>query len=146
VSLEGCTHDSDRFPHLRDLSYTAGRNKPHSEVHEPLDRYLRRAWSPADPSKHAVKGLHADPAIDADRESPARALEGLGKRDEAVELYRKACAGANAGVAARSFAKLAEMDRNRAELYYRDAFASEEKTSGKDSPRLAVLLQEYALT
>jgi Tfp pilus assembly protein PilF len=94
----------------------------------------------------AIDALAADPAIDADRESLARSLEALGKHDEAFDLYRQAAAGNAPAVAARSFAKLAETDSPHAELYYRNAVASEEKASGKDSPRVAVLLQEYALT
>ncbi len=86
------------------------------------------------------------PAIDVDRESLAQALQALGKRDESYELYRKAAAGNTPRVASRAFAKLAEMDRDRAQLYYRNAVDSEERASGKDSPRVAVLLQEYALT
>jgi tetratricopeptide (TPR) repeat protein len=94
----------------------------------------------------AIDEHTADPAIDVDREILAKALEALGKRDESFEFYRKAAEGANPGVAARSFTKLAAMDREHAELYYRNAVASEEKASGKDSPGVAVLLQEYALT
>lgn len=94
----------------------------------------------------AVDERTADPAMDADRESLARALEARGKRDEAFDLYRKAAAGNTPRVASRSFAKLAEIDREHAQLYYRNAVASEEKASGKDSPRVAILLQEYALT
>ena len=94
----------------------------------------------------AIDERTADPAIDADRESLAQALAALDSRDEALELYGKASAGDSPRVAARSFVKLAEMDRDHAELYYRNAVASEEKASGKDSPRVAVLLQEYALT
>jgi tetratricopeptide (TPR) repeat protein len=94
----------------------------------------------------AIDERNSDPLIDADRESLAQTLEAVGKRDEAFDLYRKAAAGNTATVAARSFAKLAEMDREHAETHYRNAVASEEKASGKDSPRVAVLLQEYALT
>jgi tetratricopeptide (TPR) repeat protein len=94
----------------------------------------------------AIDERTAGPLIDADRESLAQTLEALGKREEAFDLYRKAVAGNTPRVASRSFAKLAEMDRGRAEIYYRNAVASEEKASGKDSPRVAILLHEYALT
>ncbi len=98
---------------------------------------LRRALS--------IDEHNADPAVDADRESLARALEAQGKRDEAFDLFRRAAEGSNPRVASRSFAKLAGMDREHADIYYRDALAAEEKASGKDSPRVALILQEYAL-
>jgi tetratricopeptide (TPR) repeat protein len=94
----------------------------------------------------AIDERTADRLIDTDRESLAQTLEALGKREEALDLYRKAAAGSAPRVASRSFAKLAEMDRGHAEAYYRNAVDAEEKASGKDSPRLAILLQEYALT
>jgi tetratricopeptide (TPR) repeat protein len=98
---------------------------------------LRRAVS--------IDQRNADPAIDADRESLALALDAQGKRNEAFELFRLAAAGADNRIAARSWAKLAELDRDHDDVYYRNAVASEERASGPDSPRLAVLLQEYAL-
>ncbi|MBV8096038.1 MAG: tetratricopeptide repeat protein, partial [Acetobacteraceae bacterium] len=87
----------------------------------------------------------ADPAIDADRERLALVLEAQGKRDEAFHLFKRAAEGGDLRVAARSFAKLAEMDDEHADIYYRNAVSAEEKASGTASPRLAVLLQEYAL-
>ena len=93
----------------------------------------------------AIDEHNADPAVDADRESLARALEAQGKRDEAFDLFRRAAEGSNPRVASRSFAKLAGMDREHADVYYRDALAAEEKASGKDSPQVALLLQECAL-
>lgn len=98
---------------------------------------LRRALS--------IDQHNADLAIDADRENIAMALETQGKRAEAFELFRQAARGRNAGVAARSLAELAAIDSEHADLYMRDAVAAEEKASGTGAPRLAVLLQEYAL-
>jgi hypothetical protein len=72
----------------------------------------------------------------------ALALEAQEKRSEAFEYFRQAAEGRNARVAARSYAKLAGIDREHADAYYRNAVASEEKASGTESPRLAVLLQE----
>ena len=93
----------------------------------------------------AIDEHNSDPAIDADRESLGLALEAQGKPKEAFEYFRRAAEGQNQRVAARSLAKLAEMDREHALIYSRNAVASEEKASGADSPRVAVLLQEYAL-
>ena len=93
----------------------------------------------------AIDEHNSDSAIDADRESLALAVEAQGKRNEAFEYFRQAAEGHNPRVAARSFAKLAEMDRDHADIFSRNAVASEEKASGTDSPRVAILLQEYAL-
>lgn len=93
----------------------------------------------------ALDEHNSDPAIDADRESLALAFEAQGKAREAFEYFRQAAEGRNPRVAARSFAKLAQMDPEHADIYSRNAVASEEKASGANSPRVAVLLQEYAL-
>jgi hypothetical protein len=93
----------------------------------------------------AIDEHNSDSAIDADRESLALAVEAQGKRNEAFAYFRQAAEGHNPRVAARSFAKLAEIDREHADIYSRNAVASEEKASGTSSPRVALLLQEYAL-
>jgi tetratricopeptide (TPR) repeat protein len=98
---------------------------------------LRRALS--------IDEHNSDPALDADRENLALALEAQGKHDAAFELFQRAAEGNHPRVAARAFAKLAEMDDSHAEAYYRNAVTAEEKASGAESPRLPVLLQEYAL-
>ena len=98
---------------------------------------LRRAVS--------IDQHNADPAIDADRENLALALEARGKGPEAFDLFRLAAQGNNARVAARSLAKLAAIDSDHADAYLREAVATEEKASGTGSPRVAVLLHEYAL-
>ena len=82
---------------------------------------------------------------DADRENLALSVAGQGKNKEAFDLFQRAAEGNDPRVAARAFAKLAQMDEPHAELYYRNAAAAEEKASGAESPRLPVLLQEYAL-
>ncbi len=93
----------------------------------------------------AIDERHSDPAIDADRESLALAFEAQGKPKEAFEYLRQAAEGHNPRVAARAFAKLAQMDPDHADIYSRNAVVSEEKASGAGAPRVAVLLQEYAL-
>jgi tetratricopeptide (TPR) repeat protein len=98
---------------------------------------LRRALS--------IDELNAGPVVDADRENLAFALEAQGKRDEAFALFQQAAEGNTPRIAARAFAKLAELDDTHADVHYRNAVAAEEKASGAQSPRLPVLLQEYAL-
>jgi tetratricopeptide (TPR) repeat protein/Zn finger protein HypA/HybF involved in hydrogenase expression len=87
---------------------------------------------------------NSDPAIDAACEGLGRALEAQGKRDEALGLFRRAAAGRDLKIAARSFAKLAEFDPEHADTYYPNGIASEEKASGADSPMVAILLHDYA--
>lgn len=82
---------------------------------------------------------------DADRESLALALASQGKHKEAFDLFNRAAEGSDPRVAARCYMKLAELDPEHAEIYYRKALTSEEKASGADSQRVAVVLREYAL-
>lgn len=98
---------------------------------------LRRAVS--------IDGHNADQGIDDDRESLALALQAQGKREEAFDLFRRAAEGQNPQVAARSYEKLGEIDPQHADVYYRNAVAAEEKASGSNAPRVAVLLREEAL-
>ena len=93
----------------------------------------------------AVDRQNSDPSIDADRENLAIALQGQGKRDEALALFREAASGSDAKVSARSFARLAQLDPEHADSYYRNAVAAEEQASGSEDRRVAVLLHEYAL-
>ncbi|HWE07250.1 MAG TPA: tetratricopeptide repeat protein, partial [Rhizomicrobium sp.] len=108
---------------------------------------IRKSAEAEAPLRRAVSidEHNADPAIDKDRESLALALQAEGRRDESFDLFKRAAEGNNPRVAARSLAKLAEMDSEHADVYYKNAVAFEEKASGTGSPRVAVLLQEYAL-
>ena len=98
---------------------------------------LRRTFS--------IDERNSDAAIDADRESLGLALAAEGHREEAFDLFRRTTEGNDLPVAARSFAKLAEMDREHADLYYEKAAALQDRASGRDSPKVAVLLHELAL-
>ena len=93
----------------------------------------------------AIDMHNSDPAGDADRENLAAALKAEGKRDEALVLFREAASGRDAKVSARSFARLAQLDPEHADSYYRSAIAAEEQASGPEDRRVAVLLHEYAL-
>lgn len=103
------------------------------EAEEPLRRAL------------SIDERLRSPEIDVDRESLALALEAQGKGSDAIALFRQAAAGVTPEVAARSFAKLATNDPEHADTYYRNAIAAEEKASGLKSPRVALLLHQYAL-
>lgn len=107
---------------------------------------LGNARSAEAPLRRAVSiGEHnSDASVDARREGLARALEMQGKHQEAIDLFRRAAQGTDLQITARSFAKLAELDPEHANDYYRSAIAAEEKASGADSPRVAILLHDYA--
>jgi len=88
---------------------------------------------------------HSGDPVDADREGLALALDAQGKRGEAAELFRQTAESGNPQVAARCLAKLAEIDPEHADAYYRKAVKAEEKASGGGSPRVALLLHQFAL-
>jgi tetratricopeptide (TPR) repeat protein len=92
----------------------------------------------------ALDEQNHDPGSDAVREGLALSLDGQGKRNEAIQVFRSAAAGADPRVAARASVKLAELDPERAEEYYRNAAAAEVKGSGAASPRVAVVLYAHA--
>jgi len=93
----------------------------------------------------AIDQQNAGPALDSDRENLAAALEAQGKHAEAFDWFRQAAAGSDAKVSARSFARLAQLDPDHADGFYRSAIAAEERASGPSDRRVAVLLHEYAL-
>src|SRR4029077_8252378 len=80
-----------------------------------------------------------------DQENLASLLAGLGRQEEALELFRQAASGADPAVAARSYAGLAALDAARAESYYRSGLEAEEKAAGKDHSQVAVFLNNLAL-
>jgi tetratricopeptide (TPR) repeat protein/Zn finger protein HypA/HybF involved in hydrogenase expression len=93
----------------------------------------------------AIDGSNADPLLGSDRENLASVLESNGKREEAFQLYRQAAAGPDFRVAARSFASLARLDSAHADSWYGNAVEAEEKASGTEDRRVAILLHERAL-
>jgi tetratricopeptide (TPR) repeat protein len=114
-----------------------------------LGRFLLQIGKSADaeaPLRRAVSvdEHNSDPAIDGDREILAVALQAQNKLDEALELFQRASKGKDQRVATRCFTKMAELDREHADVHYRNAIASEEKASGPGSARVAILLHDYA--
>ena len=85
-----------------------------------------------------------DPDLFAVEESLAQTFELAGNRRQAFELFQQAAAGADLQVAARSYASLAPLDPARASDYYAKAIAAQEKVSGADHPRVALLLNRLA--
>jgi tetratricopeptide (TPR) repeat protein len=108
-------------------------NRPEA-AEAPLRRALR------------IDQANADPMLPADQENLAMVLDAIGRRGEAREMFRQASLGANPEVAARSFASLAAIDPERAQEYYRQALQAEETASGANHRRVAVLLNNLAMT
>jgi tetratricopeptide (TPR) repeat protein len=93
-----------------------------------------------------VDRANSDPELPLDQERLGIVLLASGKRQEAYDLFRSAAQGPNAGVAARSLIELAILDAPNAEAYYRLALLQEEKSSDKESPRVAIVLNDLGLT
>ncbi|HEV3200378.1 MAG TPA: tetratricopeptide repeat protein, partial [Bryobacteraceae bacterium] len=85
-----------------------------------------------------------DPDLFAVEESLAQTFELAGNRRQAFELFQQAAAGTDMQVAARSYASLAPLDPARASDYYAKAIAAQEKDTGPDHPRVAMLLNRLA--
>lgn len=116
-----------------DLGWFLLRNEKSSDAEAPLRHAV------------AIDERNGDAAVASDREGLALSALAQGRREEALKLFEQAAAGADSGVAARSFVKLAELDPDRAEAHYRNAVAAEEKASGAGSQRVAVVLYAYAV-
>jgi tetratricopeptide (TPR) repeat protein len=87
-----------------------------------------------------------DVAVPADQENLASVFAALDRPNDELRLLRLAAAqGKDPAVAARTLARIAELDPVNAEAYYRQALTKEEAASGKDHPRVAVLLNNLAL-
>jgi tetratricopeptide (TPR) repeat protein/Zn finger protein HypA/HybF involved in hydrogenase expression len=115
---------------------------PHAESN--LGLFLLQIGKHADAETHLRRALASDER-NIDHEGLALALQAQGKNQEAFALFKRAADGKDPVVAARAFVKLAELDPERGEVYYRNAVAAEEKASGSNSQRLAVVLKEYAI-
>ena len=87
-----------------------------------------------------------DKALPSDQENLALDLGALDRNDEAFQLLQAAAQGQNPDVAARSLSILATLDPANSEAYYRKAIEAQERASGKDDTRVAVLLNNLALT
>ena len=92
-----------------------------------------------------IDEANGDPMLAADQENLAATLGGLGKNNAALDLFQQASKGADNAVAARSFSTLASLDPQQAESYYRQALQREEAASGKEHPRVAVILNNLGL-
>jgi tetratricopeptide (TPR) repeat protein len=88
----------------------------------------------------------ADPQLAGDAENLAEILASAGRTTEAFPLFRQASASPTAKVAALAFANLATLDPAHAEDYYRRAIDAERRALKPDPKRLAILLNDLALT
>jgi len=108
-----------------------------------LGLFLLQIGKPAEAETFLRKAV-ATESRDVDREGLALALQAQNKNKEAFDLFRLAAEGKDSNVAARAWVKLAELDPEHGDAYYRNAVGAEERASGANSQRLAVLLKEYA--
>jgi len=116
-----------------------------------LGLFLKTLNDPAaavEPLKRAlvIDQANSGSEIPLDQENLAVVLLATGKRQEAYDLLRSAAQGPNPGVSARCLTELAILDAPNAEAYYRLALLQEEKASGKDNPRVAIVLNDLGLT
>jgi tetratricopeptide (TPR) repeat protein len=93
-----------------------------------------------------IDRANSDPELPLDQEHLAVALLATGNRQQAYDLFRSSAQGSNAGVSARCLSELALLDAPNAEAYYRLALQQEEKASGKENPRVAIVLNDLGLT
>jgi tetratricopeptide (TPR) repeat protein len=87
-------------------------------------------------------------AVEVNRDSMvalAQLLQTEGKRDEAIEFFRPASEGVDAHASAQGFEGLAKLSPANAPAYFAKAVSAEETASGKDSLRVAALLDNEAL-
>lgn len=93
-----------------------------------------------------IDRANSDSELPLDQERLAVAFLATAKRQEAYDLFRSAAQGSNPSVSARCLTELAILDAPNAEAYYRLALQQEEKASGKDNPRVAIVLNDLGLT
>ena len=93
----------------------------------------------------ALDQANADPRAFADAESLASNLMALGKRQEAFSLFQTCAKGSIPEVAAKCFASLAMLDEKQAKTYYQEAIRNQEAASGKNDPKVALLLNDLGL-
>jgi tetratricopeptide (TPR) repeat protein len=107
---------------------------------------IGQAQAAAAPLSRAVEidRRNHDPDLFAAQESLAQTFEIAGNRRQASELFQQAAAGADMEVAARSYASMGALDPARAADYYSKAIAAQEKVSGREHPRIAMLLNRLA--
>jgi tetratricopeptide (TPR) repeat protein len=115
---------------------------PHAESN--LGQFLLQIGRNAE-AEAAFRRAMASDDRDINKEGLALALQGQSKNQEAFDLFQRAAAGSDPAVAARAFIKLAELDPEHGDIYYRNAVAVEQKASGPNSQSLAILLKEYSL-
>ena len=92
-----------------------------------------------------IDTANEDPAVAADEGNLASVLAALNRPNDEIRLLQLASRRRDPAVAARTLARMAALDPVNAETYYRQALTNEEAASGKEHPRVAVLLNNLAL-
>ncbi|MFL6416000.1 MAG: tetratricopeptide repeat protein [Bryobacteraceae bacterium] len=89
--------------------------------------------------------LNRDPEAMADEERLGQMYQLLGRPRDAIGMFQEAAASSDFKVSARSYASLAKLEPEKAVFYYENAIKAEESASGRDSPRMAAILSNFAL-
>src|SRR5262249_12981542 len=99
------------------------------------------------PLRKALEINRAAGGVEVSRseERLGQALASAGKTAEPAELCRRAATSGAQRVVAQSYAALAKLEPARADAHYARAIHAEEAASGRDHPRVAVLLSNQAL-
>ena len=84
--------------------------------------------------------------LPVDQENLGLALASLQRQVEAASLLLQAAEGGNASVSARSWSALASLDSSNMQAHFNKALEAEERASGKQHPRVAIILNNLALT
>ena len=115
-----------------------------------LGLFLKSMGNPEqaiDPLRKAMEAdrLNRAPELQTSLENLAGTLASLGKNTGAFPLFSEASKGNDAAAAARSLVAMASLDEANAEIYLRTALRKEQEASGKEHPRVAIVLNNLAL-
>jgi tetratricopeptide (TPR) repeat protein len=126
------------------------RHKDVARAATDLGLFLQSTGKPEEAVPALEKALeidtaNEDPAIAGDEENLASVFAALDRPNDEFRLLQLAAHGKDRAVAARTLARMAALDPVNAETYDRQALTNEEAASGKEHPRVAVLLNNLAL-
>ncbi len=92
-----------------------------------------------------IERANGSPSAARDALELGQTLQSSGKRGEAIAQFEFAAERGDAADASRAHASLAKLDPPHAAAHYAKAVAAEEAASGRNSPKMAVLLSNLAL-
>ena len=100
-----------------------------------------------DSMRRAVEAARSirSPELPGYLENLANTLASLGRNADAFPLFTEASRGNDTAVAARCLVAMAGLDEEHAEIHLRLALKKEEDGSGKENPRVAIIVNNLAL-